>query len=170
MRGLPHELGQLLVDDLDYLLAVFGFTLQIYCDFSGYTDMALGVALATVRGARIVEVPENGHTSLNPPLGPDRGGALTTRSTHPRTFARLNAIVAALGLDVEVGNPHGDKTKGELVALANAAAPGDFAAGVSDTLSCAKLNGNYYKGGNPNYACGLCVAACPEQAISLARV
>lgn len=130
--------------------------------------MALGVALATARGARVVEVPENGHTSLNPPLGPDRGGALTTRSTHPRTFARLNAIVAALGLDVEVGNPHGDKTKGELVALANAAAPGDFAAGVTDTLSCAKLNGNYYKGGNPNYACGLCVACIVRRASLIA--
>ncbi|MCW5745894.1 MAG: MBOAT family protein [Alphaproteobacteria bacterium] len=30
---------------IDYLLAIYGFTLQIYCDFSGYTDMAIGVAL-----------------------------------------------------------------------------------------------------------------------------
>ncbi len=30
----------------DYLLAIYGFALQIYCDFSGYTDMAIGVALA----------------------------------------------------------------------------------------------------------------------------
>jgi alginate O-acetyltransferase complex protein AlgI len=29
----------------DYLLAIYGFALQIYCDFSGYTDMALGAAL-----------------------------------------------------------------------------------------------------------------------------
>lgn len=27
------------------LLAIYGFTAQIYCDFSGYTDMALGLAL-----------------------------------------------------------------------------------------------------------------------------
>jgi alginate O-acetyltransferase complex protein AlgI len=30
---------------VDYLLAIYGFSLQIYCDFSGYTDMAIGVAL-----------------------------------------------------------------------------------------------------------------------------
>ncbi len=30
---------------LDYLLAIYGFSLQIYCDFSGYTDMAIGIAL-----------------------------------------------------------------------------------------------------------------------------
>ena len=27
------------------LLAVYGYTLQIYCDFSGYSDMAIGIAL-----------------------------------------------------------------------------------------------------------------------------
>jgi alginate O-acetyltransferase complex protein AlgI len=28
----------------EYLLAIHGFSMQIYCDFSGYTDMALGIA------------------------------------------------------------------------------------------------------------------------------
>jgi alginate O-acetyltransferase complex protein AlgI len=27
------------------LLAIYGFALQIYCDFSGYTDMAIGLAM-----------------------------------------------------------------------------------------------------------------------------
>jgi len=31
-------------DALEYLLAIYGFSLQIYCDFSGYTDMAIGIA------------------------------------------------------------------------------------------------------------------------------
>jgi alginate O-acetyltransferase complex protein AlgI len=30
---------------VDYLLAIYGFSLQIYCDFSGYTDMAIGAAI-----------------------------------------------------------------------------------------------------------------------------
>ena len=30
---------------LENLMAVYGYSLQIYCDFSGYTDMAIGVAL-----------------------------------------------------------------------------------------------------------------------------
>lgn len=29
----------------DYLLAIYGFSLQLYCDFSGYTDMAMGLAI-----------------------------------------------------------------------------------------------------------------------------
>jgi alginate O-acetyltransferase complex protein AlgI len=28
----------------DYLLGIYGFSAQIYCDFSGYTDMAIGLA------------------------------------------------------------------------------------------------------------------------------
>lgn len=30
---------------IDTLLAIYGYTAQIYCDFSGYTDMAIGLAL-----------------------------------------------------------------------------------------------------------------------------
>ena len=29
----------------DYLAAIWGFSIQIFCDFSGYTDMAIGLAL-----------------------------------------------------------------------------------------------------------------------------
>lgn len=39
---LPSATG---LTGLDYLLGIYGFTLQIYCDFSGYTDMAIGSAL-----------------------------------------------------------------------------------------------------------------------------
>jgi alginate O-acetyltransferase complex protein AlgI len=35
----------------EYLLAIYGFSVQIYCDFSGYTDMAIGLAL--VLGVRL---------------------------------------------------------------------------------------------------------------------
>lgn len=30
---------------LEHLLGIYGYTLQIYCDFSGYTDIAIGIAL-----------------------------------------------------------------------------------------------------------------------------
>jgi alginate O-acetyltransferase complex protein AlgI len=36
------------------LMALYGFSLQIYCDFSGYTDMAIGIALLLG-----VKLPEN---------------------------------------------------------------------------------------------------------------
>jgi len=34
-----------LYSGIENLLAVYGYTLQIYCDFSGYSDMAIGIAL-----------------------------------------------------------------------------------------------------------------------------
>jgi alginate O-acetyltransferase complex protein AlgI len=36
---------------VEYLFALYGFAVQIYCDFSGYTDMALGTAL--ILGVRL---------------------------------------------------------------------------------------------------------------------
>ncbi len=38
--GAPQKLGS-----LDAILAVYGYAAQLYCDFSGYTDIAIGVAL-----------------------------------------------------------------------------------------------------------------------------
>ena len=32
-------------DSIEYLFALYGYAVQIYCDFSGYTDMAIGLAL-----------------------------------------------------------------------------------------------------------------------------
>lgn len=118
--------------------------------------MALAVAKAEVGGAQTVEIPENGFTSINPPLGPERGGALSTRSTHPTTISRFNAMVAAVGLNVTAAVPHGDLTKGQLVALAEGQGRPGFRDGVAATLSCGKLDGRTYKGGNPNHHCGLC--------------
>jgi alginate O-acetyltransferase complex protein AlgI len=36
--------GGQVFSSLDYVIAIYGFSAQIYCDFSGYTDMALGIA------------------------------------------------------------------------------------------------------------------------------
>src|SRR5260221_4533782 len=78
---------------LDYALASYGFSLQIYCDFSGYTDMAIGLArMLGVRlpnnfarpygAASISEVLRRSHITLSfllrdfiyIPLGGHRGG------------------------------------------------------------------------------------------------
>jgi alginate O-acetyltransferase complex protein AlgI len=78
---------------LEYLLAIYGYSMQIYCDFSGYTDMAIGLAyLLGVRlprnfmrpyGARsIVEFWHRWHITLSLwlrdylyiPLGGNRHG------------------------------------------------------------------------------------------------
>ncbi|MBR8536555.1 MBOAT family protein [Carboxylicivirga sediminis] len=41
-RVFEHPLGY---SGFEALLAIYGYSLQIYCDFSGYTDIALGIAL-----------------------------------------------------------------------------------------------------------------------------
>jgi|HubBroStandDraft_4_1064222.scaffolds.fasta_scaffold08687_3 hypothetical protein len=118
--------------------------------------MALTAAIAEARGAALGEIPENGYTSLNPPLGPERGGALSTRSTHPLTVARFNRLLRRLGLRVRLSDPYVAMTKGQLVKLVSDLAVPNFGTGIAETLSCGKLDGGRYRGGNPNHHCGLC--------------
>lgn len=130
--------------------------------------MALGVAVATGRHARRVVMPENGFTSINPPLEPSRGGPLTTRSTHPWTFYQLGNLLTELRLtDIKVTNPYAAMTKGELVATALRPRNDDDAALAAATLSCAKPNAGRLKGGNANLNCGLCIACLVRRAAFL---
>lgn len=130
--------------------------------------MALAASVADAAGAGIVEVAENGFTSLNPPLGADRGGALSTRSTHPGTLRSLNRSFADLGLKVQLRDPYGQLTKGELLDGAAAGSPDSFPAGAAKTLSCGKLDGRFYSGGNTNHHCGLCVPCLVRRGAFLA--
>lgn len=124
---------------------------------------ALAVGLADARGVGRVEVPENGFTGLNLSLGNDRGGVLSTRSTHPWTMYLVQTLLDDAGIEIRLVNPYEWQTKGELVSAAAAASP-TFVDGVATTLSCAKLDGRTYKGGNPNRNCGLCVACLTRRA------
>jgi alginate O-acetyltransferase complex protein AlgI len=81
----------------DVLLAAYGYAAQIYCDFSGYTDMAIGLALllgfvlpqnfrSPYRATGFRDFWRRWHMSLSRfirddlfiPLGGSRGGALAT--------------------------------------------------------------------------------------------
>lgn len=53
----------LLYDGFSNLLAVYGYAIQIYCDFSGYSDMAIGIAL--LLGFRLPENFRSPYQSLN---------------------------------------------------------------------------------------------------------
>jgi D-alanyl-lipoteichoic acid acyltransferase DltB (MBOAT superfamily) len=82
---------------LEVLAAVYGYAAQIYCDFSGYTDIAIGVALllgirfpknfdAPYKAADLADFWRRWHISLSTwlrdylyiPLGGNRGSALAT--------------------------------------------------------------------------------------------
>ncbi|MDX2546922.1 hypothetical protein ACOT81_05340 [Streptomyces sp. WI04-05B] len=119
---------------------------------------ALAAATAATASSPHVTVPENGFTSINPPLTTARGGTLTTRSTHPGTFSRLNALLTAIDIPVTVANPYLHYTKGELLERAHDRVGDVLLAGAAATVSCGKLDGARYPGGNANLNCGLCVA------------
>lgn len=131
--------------------------------------VALGVAVASSRQATTLFVPENGFTSLNLPLHPNRAGALSTRSTHPETFYRVNTLLHTLGLTVSVTNPFAAYTKGEemrLVADRQPPAGWEHTAGL--TVSCSKLDGARIKGGNSTLNCGLCYACVTRRGAFIA--
>jgi alginate O-acetyltransferase complex protein AlgI len=84
-----------LYSGLENLIATYGYSLQIYCDFSGYSDMAIGIALligyklpvnfnAPYRSASLSEFWRRWHISLSSwlrdylyiPLGGNRCGAV----------------------------------------------------------------------------------------------
>jgi 7-cyano-7-deazaguanine synthase in queuosine biosynthesis len=131
--------------------------------------IAMAIAAASGHGARQVLVPENGFTSINPPLEPSRGGPLTTRSTHPWTFHALRELLHELSLDaITAFNPHADLTKGELVGAALRPRSTEDRTLAAVTLSCAKPNAGRPKGGNPNLNCGLCVACLVRRGAFLA--
>lgn len=73
---VPAFAGELGEGGLVALMAIYGFTLQIYCDFSGYSDIAQGVALmlgfrlpdnfdAPYKSATITEFWRRWHISLS---------------------------------------------------------------------------------------------------------
>lgn len=118
---------------------------------------SLGIAAAvSARTTRLI-VPENGYTSINLPLRANRGGALSTRSTHPVTFDRVRLLLEALGINAAIENPFEWMTKGEAMTTVVAGNPPrgwDVLAAL--TVSCGKLGGNFFEG-SPNINCGLCV-------------
>jgi hypothetical protein len=110
---------------------------------------ALGAALAGARRANALIIPENGFTSLNPPLSASRGGPHTTRSTHPTTIAYLNSVNELLDLGVTIANPYQWLTKGDLVRhTAESVGAERLQEIIPHTFSCATGNTQFFRGGS----------------------
>jgi hypothetical protein len=75
--------------------------------------LALGLAIASINHVPLW-IPENGFASLNPPLGPDQLGSLSTRTTHPSFLAGLSRLAEQAGAWADIANPFADRTKGEM--------------------------------------------------------
>jgi hypothetical protein len=117
--------------------------------------LALGLAVASVYGVPLW-IPENGFASLNPPLGPERRGSLSTRTTHPAFINGLSAVLEKVGAHAVIENPFATGTKGEMFKRA-AELIGITEASklLSATHSCS-LTGQRRHGIATGTPCGVC--------------
>jgi hypothetical protein len=117
--------------------------------------IAFGLAIAS-RNRVPLWISENGFASLNPPLGPDRLGSLSTRTTHPYYLENLQALLRETGAHADICNPFQDMTKGEMFTHA-AELIGTQAASklLGSTLSCAHT-GHRALGYQLKIGCGVC--------------
>ena len=60
--------------------------------------LALATALANAAKIKTVYIPENGLIALNPPLGKNRLGTLSTRTAHPKYLTELADFLKAMGV------------------------------------------------------------------------
>ena len=117
--------------------------------------LAFGLAIASREGVPLW-IPENGFASLNPPLGPDRRGSLSTRTTHPAFLGGLSSILGKVGAHGVIQNPFAGQTKGEMFAnLADSVGRVAASEFLSLTHSCG-VNDQRFKGVSPKAQCGVC--------------
>jgi 7-cyano-7-deazaguanine synthase in queuosine biosynthesis len=117
--------------------------------------LSLGLAVASVHDVELW-IPENGFASINPPLGPDRRGSLSTRTTHPAFIEDFNIFLARAGIVGHINNPFGSTTKGEMFAWATRQLGADSASAyLSSTNSCSSTGQRSF--GIPlRVHCGVC--------------
>lgn len=125
--------------------------------------VTLGLALASVNEVPLW-IPENGFASLNPPLGPDRLGSLSTKTTHPAFLSGLQTLLGRVGAHADLLNPFAELTKGEMFArLISLVGEKSASNLLSLTNSCAHT-------GHPGHrraasvACGVCFGCVVRRA------
>ncbi|OUE21494.1 7-cyano-7-deazaguanine synthase [Clavibacter michiganensis] len=125
--------------------------------------LALGLAIASQSGSRLW-IPENGFASVNPPLGPERLGALSTRTTQPWFLWKIQAVLESIGAHGSIENPYQLMTKGEMFAQAKEVLGDDDAAiYLSGTNSCSHTDQNY-QGVASGTHCGVCFGCIVRRA------
>ncbi|UOQ89475.1 hypothetical protein MUN74_00675 [Agromyces endophyticus] len=117
--------------------------------------LALGLAVAE-QARSPLWIAENGFASLNPPLGPDRRGSLSTHTTHPRFLRDLSALMGNVGGHGTIHNPFERLTKGEMYGLVREALGVNVASlYLSSTNSCSHTDARF-EGAPGGSSCGVC--------------
>ncbi|MBF6513004.1 hypothetical protein IU421_01760 [Nocardia cyriacigeorgica] len=125
--------------------------------------LALGLAAASAARTPLW-IPENGFASLNPPLGPERRGSLSTKTTHPKFLSDLRQLLTALGAHGDIINPYERMTKGEMFrSLASIIGDEAASAYLSKTNSCSHADVRF-AGGSPGSSCGVCFGCIVRRA------
>jgi 7-cyano-7-deazaguanine synthase in queuosine biosynthesis len=124
--------------------------------------VAAAIAVATAHGAGVpVYMAENGHIGINVPLTKSRGGANSTRTTHPHYVNLYQQLLTGLGLAHQITNPYRLATKGE---LPEACGDPDLLAELADeTVSCSHPEVGRW-GDLPQTNCGYCYPCLVRQA------
>lgn len=129
--------------------------------------LALGLAVAERAGSTLW-IAENGFASLNPPLGPDRRGSLSTHTTHPRFLRELAALMQSVGGHGRIENPFEALTKGEMfLRVANAIGIDAASTYLSNTKSCSHTDARY-SGAPVGSSCGVCFGCLVRRAAFIA--
>ncbi|MFE6548288.1 hypothetical protein ACFVHS_07785 [Streptomyces sp. NPDC057746] len=117
--------------------------------------LALGLAVASLHQVPLW-IPENGFASINPPLGPERLGSLSTRTTHPKFLQDLAAVLTKVGAHAVIENPFAHVTKGEMYRrVVDLVGTDEASSFLSATHSCA-LTGQRAHGISADRPCGVC--------------
>lgn len=128
--------------------------------------IALGLAVAE-RARSPLWIAENGFASLNPPLGPDRRGSLSTHTTHPRFLREVAELMQAVGGHGLIENPFATLTKGEMFRrVANAVGIDAASTYLSATNSCSHTDARF--SGVSGASCGVCFGCLVRRAAFIA--
>ena len=117
--------------------------------------LALGLCVASVNRVPLW-IPENGFASLNPAMGADQFGSISTRTTHPWFLSEVQGVLAEVGAEARIENPFAQQTKGEMFTDVSARLGADSASTfLSSTDSCGFTNKRFLSIGRRHH-CGTC--------------
>lgn len=173
-RNLAHELQTLVPGPRQQHLQIHQNRRQQRFDGSTFRNepssrsrsflfVTLGLAAASIDQVELW-IPENGFASLNPPLGPDRLGSLSTKTTHPEFLGGLQKMLESVGAHADLKNPFANLTKGEMFGVAvDLVGKAKASTLLSATNSCAHTG---HPGHRPSAstACGVCFGCIVRRA------
>ena len=125
--------------------------------------LSLGLAVAS-QSKTPLWIPENGFASINPPLGPERLGALSTRTTQPWFLWKISEVLYSIGAHGIIENPFQLMTKGEMFSdTAKILGKDEASDYLSATNSCSHTNQNW-QGVPSGTHCGVCFGCIVRRA------